>query len=70
MAINALITISYINGTLKEKWVYLYQIMLTFFIYIWNIQLKVTKSTALNVDLAIFVSVLKQKQTRGNKFAF
>jgi hypothetical protein len=53
----------------------MYRIMLEtiyahFFIYIWNVQLKVIKSTVLNADLITFACFLKQKQTRGNSFAF
>jgi hypothetical protein len=41
-----------------------------FFIYIKNDQLKVSKSNVLSVDLVTFACLLKQKQTRGNSFAF
>jgi hypothetical protein len=42
--------------------------MLTF-LFTLEIQLKVTKSNVLSVDLVIFACALKQKQTRGNAFA-
>jgi hypothetical protein len=37
-----------------------------FFIYIENVQLKVTKSNVLSVDLVTFDFQTKQKETRGN----
>jgi hypothetical protein len=42
----------------------------SFFIYVSDNQLKVTKSNVLRVDFVIFACLLKQKQTRGNSFAF
>jgi hypothetical protein len=53
----------------------MYRIMLAsihahFFIYVYDIQPKVTKSKVFNVDLVTFVCLFKQKQTRGNSFAF
>jgi hypothetical protein len=43
--------------------------MLTFFIYIWDVELKETKSNVLSVDLVIFACLLKQKQGEA-QFAF
>jgi hypothetical protein len=51
----------------------MYRIMLApmnahFFIHVHDIQLKVTKSNVLSVDLVTFVAF--SKKTRGNSFAF